>query len=102
MNRVFQVLLVGFVVAVALVSYGIKEEVRQMRANLDDLQEERDALAGSIQTLEAEWAYLNAPERLEAVAERVWGADLPMLQDPTPSQVATLDSLPWRPLSGGE
>ena len=71
--RFLSVLLVGGLVALAVVIYEVKYETRslqQREAQLRlQLEEERDAIA----VLRAEWSHLNRPERLARLARKHLG-----------------------------
>lgn len=74
--------------------YGIAYEVEQMEKELtaleDAIRDEREA----IHMLEAEWAYLARPERVEELSARF----LPQLQPLTAKQVGDWKDIPYRSL----
>lgn len=71
--RVFNLLLVGCVVAFAYVIYELKYETQALDQRAADLRQsirvERDAIA----VLRAEWSHLNRPERIEKLARKHLG-----------------------------
>ncbi len=73
MIRLAHTALLALLVAVALVSYGAKEEVRAKRAKLGELRAEAAALEAEIATLTAEWRHLSSPSALRALAKRLYG-----------------------------
>jgi hypothetical protein len=92
--RIIHLLVIGMLVFAAAYVYRIKMEStarteRVLRLNAE-VREQRDAIAA----LRAEWARLDAPLRLQGLAER----HLP-LKPITASQFDSLKSLPERPPS---
>jgi hypothetical protein len=90
--RLLNILVICALVLAASVVYKIKfdstlqaEKVAKMRG---ELRRERDAIA----VLRAEWARLDTPRRIQALAERHLA-----LQPVVPAQFGTLDQLPPRP-----
>lgn len=71
--RVFNLLLIGCVVAFAYVIYELKYETQALDQRAVELRQsirgERDAIA----VLRAEWSHLNRPERIEKLARRHLG-----------------------------
>lgn len=72
MFRLVHTLLLAAVVAVALVSYGLKEEVGARREALAELRAQQTRLSAQIDTLRTEWRYLSSPQQLRAIAARLW------------------------------
>lgn len=74
--------------------YGIAYEVERMEAELAalelEIREERAAAHG----LEAEWAYLARPARIEELSQRY----LPRMQSLSVSQIGTIEDIPYAPL----
>jgi hypothetical protein len=92
--RILHLLVIGMLVFAAAYVYRIKMEStsrteRVLRLNAE-IREQRDAIA----TLRAEWAKLDAPLRLQGLAER----HLP-LKPLTGTQYDSLKNLPERPPS---
>ncbi|MCI4662887.1 MAG: hypothetical protein MRY63_13835 [Neomegalonema sp.] len=96
MSAVLQTFLGACIVGGALWVYGMKEEIAAKRELVAELEGERDALNVTLETLEAEWAYINAPERLERLASKLRDHRIRALGAPKPEQVATTNDLPWR------
>lgn len=71
MMRLAHTAILTLLVAVALISYGAKEETRAKQAELRKLETERAALRAEIATLEVEWRHLTRPERLARLAEEL-------------------------------
>lgn len=90
MIRIAHTALLALLVGVALVTHGGKQEIRQKRAELDDLAERQAAVRAEIDTLQLELAHLSSPDRLRALLRRLHGA--PSLRDPSGAALA-----PWRP-----
>lgn len=82
--RVFNLLLVGCVVAFAYVIYELEYETQALDERAAELRQsirvERDAIA----VLRAEWSHLNRPERIEKLARKHLG-----LKPTTGSQLVT-------------
>lgn len=107
MIRILHTACAGLLVVIALVAYGVKEETGALREEVQRLTAQKAAMQSEIQRLETEWAYLNGPEQLLAIARRVYGADPhgaprllggegELLIPWRPEQVATLQDLPFR------
>lgn len=79
-------------IACGIALFLVKYEVQNLEDELRQVQREVRADRETIHILEAEWTYLNDPERLARLAERVLG-----LQPVTPEQVVTVAALPERP-----
>jgi cell division protein FtsL len=81
-------LAVAFGVAMFLVKYQVQDLEEQLQTANARIRQDR----AQIHVLEAEWAYLNQPDRLRRQAERHLG-----LGPIEPSQVTTIAALPPRP-----
>lgn len=96
MIRVSFVIWLIVAAGVAFGLYQVKYEVQHLEEELSsvrqDIREDRNAL----HVLEAEWSYLNRPERLQRLAE----THLEM-QPATPKQVAAVTQLPPRVTRSG-
>jgi cell division protein FtsL len=79
-------------VATALAAFVVKNEVRSLEDELATLESELVKSQETIHVLNAEWSYLNRPERLTALAERYLDL-VPM----GPAQMSTLIDVPYRP-----
>jgi hypothetical protein len=92
--RVIHLLVIGMLIFAAAYVYRIKMEStarveRVLRLNAE-IREQRDAIA----TLRAEWAKLDAPLRLQSLADRYLG-----LKPLSATQYDSLKNLPERPPS---
>ncbi|KIL96793.1 Cell division protein FtsL [Paramagnetospirillum magnetotacticum MS-1] len=76
-------------VAVGAVLFLVKYEVKDLEARLAGLNAEIHRNQETIHVLRAEWSYLNDPIRLRTLSEKHLG-----MKPVTPTQVATLDTLP--------
>jgi hypothetical protein len=74
--------------------YGIAYEVEQMEKELAALEREIIEERETIHVLEAEWAYLARPERVEELS----GQYLPRMQSLTAERIGGYDDLPYQPL----
>jgi hypothetical protein len=84
---VWMIFIAGAALGLYVVKYrvqGLHEQVMQTERSL---REEKEAM----HVLEAEWTYLNRPERLRHLTEKYL-----TLQPADPKQIAELDSLPMR------
>jgi len=77
--------------------YQLKHEVQGLEETLARLNREIERERESIQVLEADWAYLNRPASLQALADK-WLALKPV----GPRQIVTIDDVPDRRESGPE
>ena len=85
--------IVGFAL-VAILAFGLfalKYEVRGLEAELERLEREARTEQEAIRVLNAEWSYLNRPERLQALSER----HLPLAAVEA-RQIGDLDLVPRR------
>lgn len=102
MIRILHTACVGALVGVALVAYGVKEEIAALDRKVVELKEQRAALHEAIQRERAEWAYLNSPAVLDAIATRVFGAgrygsaENTLLSPWRPEQLVELRDLPMK------
>lgn len=74
--------------------YGIAYEVEQMEKELASLERDISQERENIHVLEAEWAYLARPERIESLS----GQFLPNMQILTAERIGGYDDIPYRPL----
>ncbi len=74
--------------------YGIAFEVEQMEKELAALEREIIGERESIHVLEAEWAYLARPERIEELS----GQYLPRMQGLTAERIGAYEDIPYQPL----
>lgn len=107
MIRILHTACAALLVVVALVAYGVKEETGALRDEVKRLTAQKAEMESEIKRLETEWAYLNGPEQLLAIARRVYGADPSgaprliggegeLLTPWRPEQLASLQDLPFR------
>lgn len=76
-------------VSVGVVLFVVKYEVKDLEHRLAGLNAEIHRNQETIHILRAEWSYLNDPVRLRTLSEKHLG-----MKPVTPTQVATLDTLP--------
>jgi hypothetical protein len=76
-------------VGIGVVLFVVKYEVKDLEARLAGLNAEIHRNQETIHILRAEWSYLNDPIRLRTLSEKHLG-----MKPVTPTQVATLDTLP--------
>lgn len=74
--------------------YGIAYEVERMETQLAALELEIAQERSSIHRLNAEWAYLARPARIEELSQRY----LPGMHSLSASQIGSIDSIPFEPL----
>ncbi len=85
----------ALLVAIATWAYDINYDTRDAARRVDDLRQDIAAERATLAVLRAEWAYLNRPDRLRALAERHF-PDL-MLMSLDADHFADPDRLPWPP-----
>lgn len=78
--------------AVSTGLYALSYEVQRLEGVLADTNADLLQEREMVQVLEAEWSFLNQPERLRALAARHL-----QLMAVEPHQIATLQELPFRP-----
>jgi cell division protein FtsL len=81
----------GIAVAVVWGLFHVKHAVREMERELASVQQEIAKTRASTRVLEAEWAYLDRPERLRALASRYLG-----MVPADSARVGEADDLPLR------
>jgi hypothetical protein len=96
--RVLNVVWLAAMLVAAGVTYKMKYEAEAAAGSVAKLQSEIAAEKDKIRTLTAEWAFLNQPARLEAVAKEHAGYF--QLAPFSPSQLATIDEIPMRAVPG--
>lgn len=82
--RIFNLLLVGCVVAFAYVIYELKYQTQALDERAAELRQSIHAERDAIAVLRAEWGHLNRPERIEKLARKHLG-----LKPMTGSQLVT-------------
>ncbi|MDX2222044.1 MAG: hypothetical protein SFV21_04800 [Rhodospirillaceae bacterium] len=80
-------LIIGVGVSLFVLKYKVQALEDELHAKEQRVERDRTA----IRVLEAEWAYLNDPERLARLSAEHFG-----FAPPTPSQVAKIETLPVR------
>lgn len=92
MLRFFNFALIALILAVAAWTFQVKHEAEMAEEEIAQLKRALKLEHETIDILEAEWANLNDPERLQQLVER-FGAQL-NLQDLEVEQIITVDELP--------
>ncbi len=91
--RLLNILLIAVLIISASVVYKIKFDSTLQAGKVDRLRNELRHERNAIATLRAEWAKLDTPSRIQALADRF----LPQLQPAKPTQFSNFDDLPARP-----
>ena len=78
--------------AAVLAMFRISFEVEKLEARLQDLNSQIAREQEAIHVLQAEWSYLNRPQRIEDLAQEL----LPALKPVSPDQYVTFARLPRR------
>ncbi len=78
------------IVVSALMLYRVKYEVQNLRAQIAETQQELELEKESLHVVAAEWAYLNRPERLQALAGKYLSAS-----GMTVEKIAEVESIPF-------
>jgi hypothetical protein len=93
MIRITSLVIVLLMVGAAIGLYRFKEQAADRAAEIQSLRiqiaEERERIS----LLEAEWTYLNQPDRIQELSKR--HLDLQRMQA---GQIGTVDALPMRPI----
>lgn len=93
-------IVVGFAL-IGVLSFGLyvlEHEVQGLEQRLADVNQELLENQNTVRVLNAEWSYLNRPDRLQQLAAR-HGRRL-SLMPMSPSQIGTVGDLPWREVAG--
>jgi cell division protein FtsL len=91
--RLLNILVIAVLILAASVVYKIKFDSTLQVEKVDKLRGELRVERNAIAALRAEWAKLDTPSRIQALAERF----LPNLQPVKPTQFGNFDNLPMRP-----
>jgi hypothetical protein len=98
MGRIINLVLVAIVIVGAIVTYDMKRKAETAADHVAALETEIAREKDRIAMLKAEWSVLTQPGRLQAIVEQ--HADHFRLVPFTPSQIATIDQIPMRPVGG--
>lgn len=94
MSRILTLAAIGLAVGTAATLYQVKYEVRQLEQEARELHRGVTRERQSIQVLDAEWAFMNQPSRIQDLAERYLD-----LKPVKPTQITSIDRLPMRPVA---
>lgn len=95
MMRWLQVLSVLAAAGAAVLVFQIKYRAEGIADNVAELQRKVDEANEAVSTLKAEWSYLIQPARVQELVNR--HADTLKLVPLDPTQIISLDQLPFRP-----
>jgi hypothetical protein len=94
MSRILTIVAVALAIGAAATLYQVKYEVRLLEQEARQLHQGVAREQQAIQVLNAEWAYLNQPARIQELAERY--LDLKPIKA---AQIGTVERLPLRPVA---
>jgi len=94
MSRILTIAAVALAIGAAATLYQVKYEVRLLEQEARQLHQGVAREQQAIQVLNAEWAYLNQPARIQELAERY--LDLGPIKA---AQIGTVERLPLRPVA---
>lgn len=89
MIRILNLLLVVGVIALSIGLYDVKYRAQRAERQADKLERQIAREKEAIKVLRAEWAHLNEPERLQALAKRYTG-----LRPVSPGQIGKFEDVP--------
>ncbi|NIJ40994.1 cell division protein FtsL [Parvibaculum indicum] len=89
MIRILNLLLLVGVVALSIGLYDVKYRAQQAEREADRLDRQIAREQEAIKVLRAEWAHLNEPDRLQALAKRYTG-----LRPVSPGQIGRFEDVP--------
>ena len=92
MSRQATVILALLFAGASLGLYQIKYKIQSLKQDLAGIQDAVRIEQDEIHVLEAEWAYLNRPQRLAQLS----GKYLSFLRPVSPSQIVSFDTLPLK------
>ncbi|MGV1949733.1 cell division protein FtsL [Agrobacterium vitis] len=92
MLRIFDIVMIGAMAAAAAVTYQIKHNTDEKVQDLKRIEAEIKLEKDTIELLQADWALLTQPNRLEKLAN-TFGQEL-KLQQTDPNQLARANELP--------
>lgn len=90
MNRLSTVVWMLLFVASAFLLYMVKYQVQYLRQQVAETSRELEQERESLHVVQAEWAYLNRPERLQILAREYLASS-----EMTASQVADIQAIPF-------
>jgi len=96
MSRIVNIVLLTVMLVGAVVTYDMKHKAEKAADRVAQLQSDVVREKEAIQLLRAELSMLLQPARLQAVVDRY--ADHFKLEEFAPSQYATVDEIPMRPI----
>ena len=100
MLRAINILLVVLMLVGAAVVYDLKYEAERATAKVAKITRKIEAERDAMASLKAEWSLLNQPRRLQDLTERYHSY---LELDPLdPTQIGTLDDIPFKPAVSGE
>lgn len=91
MTRFLSVLGLVLLVASSFGLYRLKYEVQRLDRQADALERANHTERQTIQVLQAEWTYLNQPQRIQELSDRFLH-----LKPVEPSQIARIEDIPLR------
>ena len=97
MFRTSDIVLIAVMVSAAAMTYKIKREAEEQRAQVSHLQVQIRTEEDTINLLNADWSLLTQPARLQKLAD-LYQAQL-NLEPVDPHQFVTLDDVPVRPVT---
>lgn len=78
------------IVVAAFLLYRVKYEVQAVRVQIAETSQQLDAERESLHVAAAEWAYLNRPERLQALARKYLSSSTVTVE-----QIAEVEAIPF-------
>jgi hypothetical protein len=96
MGRIFNMALLTVMIIGAAITYDMKHKAEVAADRVARFQADITKEKEAIQLLKAEWSMLDQPSRLQSLVERY--RDYFKLQPYTPTQSATIDEIPLKPV----
>ncbi len=90
MNRLSSVVWTLLIVAAAFLLYMVKYQVQYLRQQVAQTQQELEKEKEALHVVGAEWAYLNRPDRLQALSNKYLASS-----EMTVDQVAEIQAIPF-------
>jgi len=90
MNRLSAVVWMLLIVAAAFLLYMVKYQVQYLRQQVAQTQHELERENEALHVVGAEWAYLNRPDRLQALAHKYLASS-----EMTVDQVSEIQAIPF-------